>query len=283
MNDLINWLRETIAAGGPDAARVWAVGRALMVAALLFPVVLFVSRRVRAAVTKRRTPQAGFLAGKVILYLGGGLLLLSTLGELGFDVSTLLGAAGVAGVALGFAAQSTVSNLISGFFLVIERPFVVGDTVRLGDVTGEVLSIDLLSVKLRTFDNRLVRMPSEAVFKGNVVNMTRYPTRRLDINVGVGYGEDLKRVGQVLLDVARADPRCLQEPPPSVRFDKFGASSVDFVLALWVSTAEFWNVSYTLPVEIHARFRQEGISIPFPQTTLSALPDSPPLPVRVVS
>ena len=115
----------------------------------------------------------------------------SALRELGFKLSVLLGAAGVLTVAVGFASQTSASNIISGLFLLGERPFSVGDVIRVGSTTGEVLSIDLLSAKLRTFENLFVRIPNETLIKSEVTNLSRLPVRRLDLKIGIAYKEEV--------------------------------------------------------------------------------------------
>ena len=113
---------------------------------------------------------SSIIIGRIVLYSGLLFIIVTVLHELGFNVSTLLGVAGIFGVAIGFASQTSISNIISGFFLVLERPFSIGDTIKSGDVVGVVESIDLLSLNVRTSDNKLVRLPNEAVLKNNLVN-----------------------------------------------------------------------------------------------------------------
>jgi len=157
-----------------------------MARAAIFLLVGFVLAKVAARTLERvlrRTmePTQVFLIRRIVYYVLLALVLASVLVEMGFDLSVLLGAAGILTVALGFASQTSASNLISGLFLVVERPFAIGDTIRIGNHTGEVLAIDLLSTKLRTFDNLFVRVPNESVMKGEVVNFTRFPIRRVDL------------------------------------------------------------------------------------------------------
>ena len=129
--------------------------------------------------------------------------------QLGFDLTVLLGAAGILTVAIGFASQTSASNLIAGIFLLMERAFSVGDVIKVGDITGEVLSVDLLSVKLRTFDNLFIRIPNENLMKSTVTTMSRFPIRRYDMQIGIAYKEDIRRARDVLLRVARDFHLCL--------------------------------------------------------------------------
>src|SRR5690606_4939370 len=157
---------------------------------------------------------ASVLLKRLIYWVVLALFLASALRHLGFSLAVLLGAAGVLSVAIGFASQTSASNLISGLFLVSEKPFELGDVIKVGETTGEVLSIDLLSVKLRTFDNLFVRIPNESLIKSQVTNMTRFPIRRFDLLVGVAYKEDISKVRQILTQVAENNPLCMEDPEP---------------------------------------------------------------------
>ena len=247
------------------------------------PFILGLSRFVQAWVTENSNAQRGLVIGKLIWYLGLAGVLVTVLNELGFSLAPLLGAAGVLGIALGFASQTSVSNVISGLFLMGEQPFVVGDVIQVGTTKGAVLSIDMMSVKLRTFDNRFVRIPNESIVKSEVVNLTRFPIRRADIRVGVAYKEDLGRVRDVLMGLARDHPLCLMEPEPRLIFEGYGESSLDYLFAVW-STQENWlDFKTSIQEEIKAAFDAEGIEIPFPHRTLYTGSETAPFPIRLVS
>jgi small-conductance mechanosensitive channel len=246
------------------------------------PLLFAVNRWVKGWVTRQYSPQQAMVVGKLIGYPGFLLIVVLALLEIGFNLTPLLGAAGVVGIAVGFASQTSVSNVISGFFLIGEKPFQVDDVIQVGDTVGRVLSIDTLSVKLRTFDNRFIRIPNETIVKSQVTTVTRFPIRRLDVNVGVAYKEDIPRVRAVLLEVARDNPRVLMEPEPTVFFDGYGDSSLDLRLALWTLRENFFTVKNTMLEEIKARFDAEGIEIPFPHRSLYAGEATHPFPIRLV-
>lgn len=243
------------------------------------PLLMAATSALRRFVSKKYSPQQGLVAGKVVLYPGLLLIFFTVLHELQFSLTPLLGAAGIVGIAVGFASQTSVSNVISGFFLIGERPFQVDDVIQVGSTTGRVLSIDTLSVKLRTFDNRFIRIPNETIVKSEVTTITRFPIRRLDLNVGVAYREDIPRVREVLLDVARANPHALMEPAPIVFFDGYGESSLDLRLTVWVPRAQFWDLKNALLEEVKARFDLEDIEIPFPHRTLYTGSVTDPFPL----
>lgn len=258
----------------------------LRVLFLLFvglPLCVGAGKLIKSFVARRFSAQQGMIAGKVVQYGGIALVLISVLNQLGFSLAPLLGAAGIVGVALGFASQTSVSNVISGIFLIAERPFQVGDLITIGDVTGTVLSVDVLSVKIRAFDNRYIRIPNETIIKSQVTNITRFPIRRIDILVSVAYKEDIRRVREVLLDVAHTHPLCLIEPAPLVIFNGFGSSSIDLLFAVWCDRNDFLTLKTTIQEQVKERFEAEGIEIPFPHLSLYSGLATEPLPIRLVN
>jgi small-conductance mechanosensitive channel len=255
---------------------------ALLVLLVGFPLLFALGRGARRWVGARYSPQRGMVAGKIIYYVGGAILVLTVLGQLQIRLAPLLGAAGIVGVAIGFASQTSISNVISGLFLVAEQPFRVDDVIRVGTTSGKVISIDMLSVKLRTFDNLFIRIPNETIIKSEVVTLTRFPIRRIELLVGVAYREEMERVRRVLLDVAGQNPMVLMEPEPAVMFEEFGSSSVNFRFVAWATRENFLAARDSLADGIKARFEVEGIEIPFPHQ-VSVFPEgfSEPFPVRV--
>jgi len=224
--------------------------------------------------------QRAMILRRGALYGITGLFTASALMELGFDLSVLLGAAGILTVAIGFASQTSASNVISGLFLLGERPFAVGDVIRVNGTTGEVLSVDLLSVKLRTFDNLFVRIPNETMIKSEVTNLRRFPIRRIDLQVGVAYKEDLREVRDVLMKVADRNPLCLEEPAPLIIFQGYGDSSINHQFSVWAKTEHFLDLRNSIPVEIKEAFDEHGIEIPFPHRTLYTGSETAAFPVQ---
>ena len=226
--------------------------------------------QVIASRTLRKTmpePKAQLIR-KTIRYTGYVVVIASILQSMGINLSALLGAAGIAGIAIGFAAQTSVSNLISGLFLISEKSFQLGDVIQAGDITGIVMSIDLLSVKLQTFDNKFVRIPNETIIKTNVVNITRFPIRRLDITVGVSYNSDLKKVIELLKDIAAKNMYALDNPEPLILIDKFDKSSINILLGVWFEQSKFVDLKNSIIIDIQERFGREGIEIPYSKIDL---------------
>lgn len=209
------------------------------------------------------------------------LFAIAALHQLGFKLSVLLGAAGIFSVALGFASQTSATNLVSGLFLLGERSFEVGDTIQVGTTVGEILSVDLLSVKLRTFDNRYVRLPNETLIKSELVNLSKFPIRRFDMLLGIAYRTDIALARAILLRVAEANPLCLEEPKPLIILQGFGASSIDLQFSVWAARGNYLEMKNTMQEQVKMAFDAEGIEIPFPQTTLSIAPDTVSLPIHM--
>lgn len=277
MNDIMGRIGELMTS---DLAAT--VLRAVLIVAGGLLLATLVGRRVGRFAQQHTDAQSAMLARRAVRYAILGLTLVSVLHQFNFRLSALLGAAGVLSVALAFASQTSASNLISGLFLLGERAFSVGDAIRIGDTTGEVLSIDLLSIKLRTFDNLYVRIPNENMIKTQVTNLTRFPIRRYDLQIGVAYKEDLGRVREILLDVAYRDPLCLAEPLPLVIFQGYGDSSLNLQLSVWATRENFLAMRNAISEQIKRRFDDEGIEIPFPHRSLYSGSRTEPFPVRVV-
>jgi len=261
--------------------RVFILLRALVIASIGFVVARAASSAVLKVMGKFLDAQQRMIVSRAVYYLLLGLFLLSALHELGFSLSILVGAAGILSVAVGFASQTSASNLISGLFLIVERPFSVGDVITLGGTTGEVLSIDLLSVKLRTFDNLYVRIPNETLIKSEVTTLTKFPIRRIDLQLGVAYKEDIAKVRELLFQLAEENPLSLEEPKPLFIFLGFGDSAINLQFSIWVKRENFLDLKNAIQEEIKTAFEHEGIEIPFPQRTLVAGGDQP-FAVRVV-
>ncbi len=209
-----------------------------------------------------------------------GIFVASALMDLGFELGVLLGAAGILTVAIGFASQTSASNIISGLFLLGERPFTVGDIIKVNGTIGEVLSVDMLSVKLRTMDNTFVRVPNETIIKSELTNIRHFPIRRIDLVVGVAYHEDMREVRRVLLEVADHNALCLEEPAPKIFFTGFDDSALSHEFRVWAKTENFIDLRNSLAIEIKEAFDEHNIEIPFPHRTIYTGTVTEPFPVR---
>ena len=253
----------------------------ILVAGLLLA--RFASAAVGRIVARRGQAQETMIVRRVVYYGLATLVLASAMHQLGFKLGGLLGAAGVLTVAIGFAAQTSVSNLISGLFLIGERPFVVGNVIKVGDQTGEVLSIDLLSVKMRSFDNLYIRVPNETLIKSTITNLSHHPIRRYDLKLGVAYKEDLESVRSLLFDVAARNHLCLDQPEPLFIFLGFGDSALEFQFSVWAQRERWLEMRNQMAIDIKHALDEAGIEIPFPHRTIYTGSETETLPIRVMS
>lgn len=260
----------------PETEHTFRVAVYVILSLLLLYTVSFAASRL---LLKRLSLHYAKLVRKLIFYIGCSIILVSVLVEMGINLTGILATAGVAGLAIGFAAQTSLSNLISGLFLIGERPFQIGDLVRVNDILGVVESIDLLSIKIRTLDNLFVRIPNEAMLKEPVTNVTRYPIRRMDLEIGVAYKEDIGQVMDILKELATANPYALDDPEPLILFNNFGDSALLFKFGLWFEKSNYLKLRNSIMREIKERFDREGIEIPFPHMTLYTGSETDPFPI----
>lgn len=231
---------------------------------------------------KHTTPHHCTLMRRLVYWLVLSLFIASALRELGFSLGVLLGAAGILSVAVGFASQTSASNLISGLFLVGEKPFELGDVIQVGTTRGEVLSIDLLSVKLRTYDNLYVRIPNESLIKTDMINLTRFPIRRFDMRFKVSYTEDIARLREVLAQVARNTPLCLEEPEPMFLIEGMGDSAVNIQYSVWAKRENYRDLRNEFQEKALAAFMVADIEVSIPKRALYAGKESGSFPVQMI-
>lgn len=255
--------------------------RVMIIVAAGFILLKILNFSVGKVVKKRFSQQTAMLIRKGIFYTGAFIILVTVLRQLGFKLTALLGAAGIAGIAIGFASQTSVSNIISGLFLISEKPFAVGDIIKVGSTMGIILSIDLLSVKIRTFDNLYIRIPNEHLIKTEVTNVTRFPIRRLNIDISIAYKDDIGKAKEVLLDVAKNNPYCLDNPEPFFVIKEFGNHGIELLLGAWFSKTDYLALKNSIMQEIKERFDREGIEIPFPHISVYTGSVTQPFPFQV--
>jgi len=261
----------------------WAIVRIVLYAVgglILLRLLVVIVRRI---LRRRSTPQVTMLITKSINYVGLAAIVTIVLLELGVNLAPILGAAGIVGLAVGIASQASLSNIISGLFLVSEKPFQVGDVVRIGETTGVVDSIDLLSVKLRTFDNTYIRVPNEKLANTQFTNVTRFPIRRLDVVITVPFSQDLTTVYDLLMSLAKSNPLCLDEPEPIVIFTGHNERGCSVLFGVWFQRADFIKVRNSVYREIGVQFAATGIELAVPRRTLSGDGSGEPIPIEIVS
>jgi small-conductance mechanosensitive channel len=256
--------------------------RAILIAIAGFVIARIISRFFARAMKGKLDVHRQMLLQRGSYYIIVAIFLTTALVQLGFDLGILVGTAGILTVALAFASQTSMSNLISGLFLIAENPFQVGDLLQVGTTVGEVLEIDLLSVKLRKFDNTFVRLPNETLIKSEIATLTKYPIRRVDLTLHVAYKEDISRVRDILIDLASKNPLSLEEPEPLFIFRGFGESALEIQFSPWALGENFLALKNSIQEEIKLAFDEAGIEIPFPHRTIYTGSMTDPLPVQVV-
>lgn len=192
-------------------------------------------------------------------------VVVSALGRLGFATTSFVAILGAAGLAVGLALQGSLANFAAGVLMIIFKPFRVGDFVEAGGTAGIVEEISIFNTVMKTPDNRKIIVPNASITGGNITNNSANPIRRIDLVVGVSYGDDLDKVRRILEEILAADPRILKDPEPFVGVMELAESSVNFAFRPWVNAADWWPVRCELQETIKKRFDKEGICIPFPQ------------------
>lgn len=205
---------------------------------------------------------------RVVYYSILLLFLMSALRQIGFNLEVLLGAAGIFTVAFGFASQTSASNLVSGLFLLAERPFLVGDVIKVNDVTGKVLSIDLLSTKIIMDDNTYIRIPNELLIKSQIANVSRFDVKRMAITLIISSVADLKLAETTLLDIADNEALVIKEPKPAVKDLEIYDYGIKVQLLIWCKAAEGDSARNNLIAMIHTRFRELNIPLASEQTVV---------------
>lgn len=194
------------------------------------------------------------------------IIFLAFLKSLNFDVdSYIVGISAVIGLVLGLGMQDTMTNIAAGVWVVATRPIDMGETVTLNDQTGKVKSVKVMATELLTPDNQLITIPNKLVWGSSIVNMTRMPTRRVSVDVGISYSSELKMAVKIALELMKANPLILHDPSPEVVATELGNSAINLQLRAWTKTRDFGGVKNTLTAGILQAFSNSGIEIPFPQ------------------
>jgi small conductance mechanosensitive channel len=201
----------------------------------------------------------------VIYYILIVVVTLTALEQVGVESTSFLAIIGAAGLAVGLALKDSLSNFASGVMIIFFKPFKIGDVVTAGGVTGKITEVHLFNTEFTTPDNQKILVPNGAITAGSIVNINAHPKRRVDLTVGVGYGDDLKKAKDTITKIIESNEKVLLDDGITVAVSELGDSSVNFVVRAWVMTPDYWDVKWGLTEEIKNTFDKEGISIPFPQ------------------
>ena len=257
---LINWIKSFI-----TWENLFKLLGTVFIILVMWIVFRLIAKAIRRVPETRLPAQRTAVIIRFLKYIFYIIVVLYVLGLFGINLKAIWGAAGIAGVAIGFAAQTSVSNLISGLFVLTEGSIHVGDTIIVGDVTGVVDEVKLLSIRVHTFDNQMVRIPNSTIINSNLTNNSYHDKRRLTLNVGVDYSTDMKLALETLKKAPELCPTVLKDPAPAVWFDGFADSSINLVVAVWFKPADFLQTKNDLYIAIKKVLDEANISIPFNQ------------------
>ena len=202
---------------------------------------------------------------KVVYYLIVTVAVLFVLSAVGIDPSGLLVAGGIAGIVFGFASKSIVGNLVSGLFLLFERPVSIGEQVSIAGVSGFVEDINILSTTIRKYDGLYVRMPNETVFTSNITNLVSHVARRFEYLVGIRYSDDADQAIKIINRVIDNQTFALREPAPQAFVDNLGDNSVNIMVRVWAPVSEWYSLKMKLLWMLKTALEDNGIEIAFPQ------------------
>ncbi|MDJ0621947.1 MAG: mechanosensitive ion channel [Desulfocapsaceae bacterium] len=207
----------------------------------------------------------------ILYYLLLAAVLVAVAGQLGINTASFLTIIGAASLAIGLALKDSLSNFSAGVMLILFRPFKVGDYIDAGGESGTVDEISIFNTILNTPDNQRKIIPNGAIASSTITNVTAYPTRRMDLVIGVGYDDDLQKTKKILEDIIAGRDDLLKDPAPTVAVAELADSSVNFVVRPWVKTSDYWGVRFQLIEQIKTTLDENGISIPYPQRDVHLL------------
>ena len=192
------------------------------------------------------------------------------LDQVDFDVTGFVAGLGIAGLTIGFALQDITRNFIAGLILLVRQPFDIGDGVEVAGHAGTVLEITTRDTVLKTWDGEMVILPNLEVFTQPIINYSDLPNRRRTIQIGLGYGEDVERVTELLLEAIQGVDGVLVDPAPELLAEKLGDSTLDLAARFWVNqeTHGLFDVHSAVVRTIKQVAEQEGIDLPYPIQTV---------------
>lgn len=271
----------------PTAAAVvsaaWIVGLSVPVGEFLADVLRILEDRVVSRTETTLDDTALPLLNRIIRFLVIGAAAAMALRRLGIDITPLVAGAGVVGIAVSFAAKDTLSNVIAGFLLILDRPFRLGDRIELWSAPaesatwGDVVEIGLRATKIRTPDNLVVVIPNNEIMRRDIINYTiSGDDIRVRVPIGVAYDADVARAKEVVLEVARDTQGVLADPEPKVIVRSFGESAVNLEARVWIQEARRRRaVADEITERVKEQFHRQGIEIPYPKRDLyiKAMPE----------
>ncbi|RLA57237.1 MAG: mechanosensitive ion channel family protein, partial [Gammaproteobacteria bacterium] len=259
-------LRQALVDQAPDIALSLLV---FILIILVFRVLSRLTRRAVIAACNRPGINLSTLLKDILASVCSGTVMvigiLMALSQIGISLGPMLAGLGVAGFVVGFALQDTLSNFAAGGMILVYRPYDVDDFVEVTGASGLVKKMNLVSTTITTFDNQTLVVPNSKIWGDVIKNVTAQKLRRVDMEFGIGYSDDIEKAERVLEDIVVKHDMVLKKPGPMIKLHTLADSSVNFVVRPWVKTEDYWDVYWDITREVKMRFDREGISIPFPQ------------------
>ena len=265
--NFVGRLKEWMAGSGVDLLTNLLVSAVILLVGWV--VIRLVDKALRKAMARanRKVLLVNFIVSAVTK-VGWAILLVTILSRLGVDVTPLIAGLGVTGFILGFAFQESLGNLASGLMIAVNEPFKVGDVVDAAGHTGSVLEVNMMATVMLTPDNKRIVLPNKGVWGGPIVNYSAMDTRRVDLQVGIAYGEDVEKAVSVIRDAVRRVPGVLATPEPAVAVAGLDASQVTINVRPWAKNADYWSVRSATLQTVKEELDRVGIEIPFPQVVV---------------
>jgi len=243
---------------------------------LVFRILSRITKRVVRAASERSSLDLSELLKNILVSTSGGIVMavgvLMALSQVGISLGPMLAGLGMAGFIIGFALQDTLGNFAAGSMILIYRPFDVDDFVEVTGASGLVKKMNLVSTTILTFDNQTLVVPNSKIWGDVIKNVTAQKERRVDLEFGIGYDDDIELAERVLTEIVSEHEKILKDPEPMIHLHTLGDSSVNFIVRPWTKTENYWEVYWDLMREVKLRFDREGISIPFPQRDVHLYP-----------
>lgn len=244
---------------------------ALIMIVIIYLIFVLIRHGIKRIPAERLNVQQRMIIKKVINYTFYIIILMYILSLFGIKLSAIWGAAGIAGIAIGFASQTSVSNLISGLFVLGEKTMKIGDFISVGGQSGTVDSVGLLSVKVHTPDNQMIRIPNSTIINSNFINNSFFGKRRITFSVSIDYNSDMRSALEALKKVQPLCPTVLTEPAPTAWFDSFGDSGINITFATWFQPPNLVQTKNDVFIAIKKVFDDANIYIPFNKLDVSII------------
>ena len=238
---------------------------ALVILFVGFKIINFISYIFKRAYRNKISNDAIYFLFQIAEIFLKGALIISLISFLGIPTTSFVAILGSVGLAIGLSLQGSLANFAGGFLILILKPFKSGDYITGAGHSGTVEEIQIFYTKLLTFDNKVIIIPNSQLSNDSIINFTANDKRRIDINLGVDYGQNIDKVKETVLKVVNRHPKILPEPEPFVRLAELGESSINFTVRVWVNTEDYWATFYDLNEDFKKEFDKENIEIPFPK------------------